>query len=658
MPTVLRRINRIFRRNSRDSPNNNNSNSNSNNASNSNINMHNYKNNNVNCSESDSEIFSEMNGIKLSSTGYERQTDGSVKLSVRLDKDQVECCVCLSSMTDKIYRCRGNRNQSNSNSNNNNNKLNKKPICHNICASCHWNMSRMKASNGHTKQMQCPICKIKGSFIRNYALERQLTELSNVCMHNKCGCQEKFFPWDLEQKDLHEKHLCVYQPIDCPFCHQSIIGGRINFIEHLVKSINKQNENENENEDSDINNNVEVMDEDIILEDENEEISDSSESEEIVEEIVKNNDFVPGCSIPFYKGEEEIISTLQPEKRNIIHRNRNEFIVNYNLGIVICFIAPSIDCYCWTVYCISINPRHKMSGNTRIYIQYSNYDKMLKFIEKEKSLGIISTLCLNRPSVNTLILSLNRLHPTSLRKLFNSYPINNPFIENMNSNNNNQNKILNNNNQNICEMKDDENSNNNEMELDITEAELDDLDEYKPKQFVCESPCSPIECGFIYGGFEKMKESIINNLYVRIFTLEESFKVGSIIDARDFTGKWYQVEIISVQDFNGKIYDNLDNDNDDYLEIRKAKVHYLGYSQNYDEWLNIDTDSHRIAHRGTFTIGPDLRAVRRNTTHNRLANNRNRRDNNNQNNSRSSQNNNPNNQNDGLIDIIQEDAAN
>eukprot|EP01084_Bolivina_argentea_P166124 288495_1 len=585
MPTVLRRINRIFRRNSRDSPNNNNSNSNSNNASNSNINMHNYKNNNVNCSESDSEIFSEMNGIKLSSTGYERQTDGSVKLSVRLDKDQVECCVCLSSMTDKIYRCRGNRNQSNSNSNNNNNKLNKKPICHNICASCHWNMSRMKASNGHTKQMQCPICKIKGSFIRNYALERQLTELSNVCMHNKCGCQEKFFPWDLEQKDLHEKHLCVYQPIDCPFCHQSIIGGRINFIEHLVKSINKQNENENENEDSDINNNVEVMDEDIILEDENEEISDSSESEEIVEEIVKNNDFVPGCSIPFYKGEEEIISTLQPEKRNIIHRNRNEFIVNYNLGIVICFIAPSIDCYCWTVYCISINPRHKMSGNTRIYIQYSNYDKMLKFIEKEKSLGIISTLCLNRPSVNTLILSLNRLHPTSLRKLFNSYQNNNKEMELDNNNN-----------------------------KELSESELDDLEEYKPQEFLSNSPCSKIEYGFIYGGYHQMKESIIHNLSIRIFTLEESFKVGSIIDARDFTGKWYQVEIISVQDFNGKIYDNLDNDNDDYLEIRKAKVHYLGYSQNYDEWLNIDTDSHRIAHRGTFTIGPDLRSVRRNTT--------------------------------------------
>eukprot|EP01084_Bolivina_argentea_P022543 41896_1 len=107
MPTVLRRINRIFRRNTQ-----NNQNSNNNNNQNNHMRHHGRKyNNNFNCSESDSEMFSEMNVIKLESTGYERQNDGSVTLSVQLDKDQVECCVCLSSMTDKIYRCRGNRNQ-------------------------------------------------------------------------------------------------------------------------------------------------------------------------------------------------------------------------------------------------------------------------------------------------------------------------------------------------------------------------------------------------------------------------------------------------------------------------------------------------------------------------------------------------------------------
>eukprot|EP01084_Bolivina_argentea_P022542 41895_1 len=104
MPGVLRRINRIFRRNSNDAHNDNN-----NNNPNGAIPIH-RRNNHMNAMESDSErLNNEMNIIKFSKTGYKRQSDGSVTLSVQLDKDQVECCVCLSSMTNNIYRCRGNR---------------------------------------------------------------------------------------------------------------------------------------------------------------------------------------------------------------------------------------------------------------------------------------------------------------------------------------------------------------------------------------------------------------------------------------------------------------------------------------------------------------------------------------------------------------------
>lgn len=146
------------------------------------------------------------------------------------------------------------------------------------------------------------------------------------------------------------------------------------------------------------------------------------------------------------------------------------------------------------------------------------------------------------------------------------------------------------------------------------EATGSDLDEYEPAEFFGQSPCSQIQCGFIYGGSWQFGGKEVGNLCVRVFTLEESFKVGAVIDARDFTGKWYQAEVIAVQDEEGAEHQNLDCDADDYLDIRRAKIHYLGYSQNYDEWLNVDTDSHRIAQRGTFTIGPDLRAIRRNTT--------------------------------------------
>ena len=340
---------------------------------------------------------------------------------------------------------------------------------------------------------------------------------------------------------------------------------------------------------------------------------------------------VPPCALSFY--ECKSLLDLTQSERNIVSRHRNEYIVNYNLGIIMVFIAPTPDCECWKVYAISISPRHGASGNSRCYIQYFNDDTMNAFVQKEQSMGLV-TQCLARPTTSTLILNLNRLHPTSLRKIFDSYPSDNPFIITQLQQERQSSdepiiqkqllpsKIM----QQMDEMKDDDldqdmhdsnsNTNNNEKELTEQEMEeLDELEEYRPIEFLGLSPCTDIECGFIYCGNAKYAQhSVINNLAVRLFTLEESLKVGAVIDARDFTGKWYQAEVIAVQDEEGNEYTNLDCDNDDYLEIRRAKIHYLGYSQNYDEWLFVDTDSHRIAQRGTFTVGPDLRAIRRNTT--------------------------------------------
>jgi len=340
----------------------------------------------------------------------------------------------------------------------------------------------------------------------------------------------------------------------------------------------------------------------IINDSENEEMEfedDESEQKECnsndTNQSIKNDEhFVPPCLLPFYESED--IVDLSRNERNVVNRNRNEFVVHFNLGIIVCFVAPTADCECWKVYCLSVSPSHSIGGNSKVYIQYTNHSESSAFMQKEHSLGIITnTTCLNRPITNTLILSLGKLHPTSLRKHFQSYPKINPFLSQIQSSKNE-------------EMK-------SEMEIDtMTESELLDLSEYKPKQFLGKSPCTALQCGFIYGR-SGQTHSEINDLCVRIFTLAESFKVGAIIDARDFMGKWYEAEIIAVQDWNGNMFHTLDNDNNDFLEIRKAKIHYLGYSVNYDEWLLIDTDSHRIAHRGTYTIGPDLRAIRKNTTH-------------------------------------------
>eukprot|EP01083_Nonionella_stella_P284312 967830_1 len=213
-------------------------NSQSNNRSNSNNSNNNNNNNNDN-----SAPMTKYNYLKLRSTeNIKRLDDGSVTLSVTLDKDHVECCVCLSSMTDTIYRCQGNVKP-------NDLKVMKPTVCHNICGECAWRMRRMKAENGHTKSMQCPICKVQGTFVRNIALERQLRELSQECVNSAHGCKERFFPWD-DRRGLHEKHLCIYGAVDCPFCYQTIAGGRHNFVRHLSASIQPATKEEDDDMDT------------------------------------------------------------------------------------------------------------------------------------------------------------------------------------------------------------------------------------------------------------------------------------------------------------------------------------------------------------------------------------------------------------------------
>ena len=777
MPAVLRRINRIFRRNSREIDNNNSNGPNNNMPINGRNRsqpdslrrhqLHNHPHHrhggHVNPALSHSaELLYAPAPIQLRSTGYQRQSDGSVTLSVTLDKDQVECCVCLSSMTGKIYRCRGNGPSSDNT---------KKTVCHNICSSCQWQMRRMKSGNGHSKEMQCPICKVKGSFVRNRALERQLMELSQQCVNGKHGCSQRFFPWDDRQK-VHEKHLCAHQPVDCPFCYQSIPGGRVNFVEHLTKSVNPQNlQNAANSANAQNHQNVQrersrsrsrsvgaAQDlngqnlnqqnmrmrsgngspqylespemEQIVEDDEDhsmmsqgdgpsDPVAPSSEQEQsddissdqdvdaqIVdiesgpEELMEDEeeekepinghqngmesmsngaaskmDIVPPCLMQWHRSKEAL--DLTQTERNVISKQRNEFIVNYNLGVVTCFVAPTEDCPCWKVFAFSVSPRHGLGGNSRVYMQYLDDDVMNKFVAKEQSMGLV-TQCLSRPVTTTLMVTLGRLHPTSMRKRFGSYPERNPFVRTESSKMEEEENMAAAKRKRMfsprlgpqCEMKDDgdeeeeddplvlSNHNHNgvgvgnghsrnSMDQDTVEMDTDDkedddnehggggrsgsrsrsqcrsdgdidsdsdLDEYEPTEFFGQSPCSPLQCGFIYAGNGQFGQKVIENLCVRVFTLEESFKVGAVIDARDFTGKWYQAEVIAVQDWEGTEHTNLDCDADDYLDIRRAKIHYLGYSQNYDEWLNVDTDSHRIAQRGTFTIGPDLRAIRRNTT--------------------------------------------
>jgi len=154
--------------------------------------------------------------LRLRSNDYQLGADGSVTLQVTLDKDQVECCVCYSAMTDKIFRCSGSG-----------------TVAHNVCIDCEWEIRRTKSENGHTKIPQCPVCKSPGYFSRNKVLELHLREFSFSCTRAKKGCNKRFFPWDPDAFAKHNE-TCLFAPICCPFCKTQVPNGRRGLFTHLA----------------------------------------------------------------------------------------------------------------------------------------------------------------------------------------------------------------------------------------------------------------------------------------------------------------------------------------------------------------------------------------------------------------------------------------
>jgi len=559
-------------------------------------------------------------------------------------------------------------------------------------------MRRMREQHGRIKKMQCPICKVQGPFQRNRSLEKQLLKLSEPCRHAKCGCPKRFFPWD-DHRELHENYLCIHQPADCPFCHQSIPGGRANLIEHIVKSmgttpsltstttssqcthsspdpqeevememmelmeemeeherdsalpemngmngINEfrfteissepipplqldqfMNHQRTQNESSVspmLGENEANIDTDIIIDEEkeNEEAHSSSGSEPSpgMQAKMGVNDSIPRCSLLWAEGG---IDQNSPEDRYILNRDQNQFIPDFEQGIVFCFLHPTEECLCWRVYALSMSPRHGSCGNSKVYIQYCSHDEREQFMKRQDTAGL-QTPYLTPPPETTLILEMGRLHPSALRQRFNSYPPQHVMSEITKKPGIKSRETMSLNN---SEMKENEEdridlipSMKMEMDTDSNDQSQDgmslELEEYAPSPFVGQSPCTQIQFGLIFGGNPKYgPQETISSLNVRIFSVEQALQVGAVIDARDHNGNWCLAEIKMARDEEGNEFVTLhgDDEHTDYLEIRQAKIHWLGYPSIYDEWIDVDTDSHRIAQRGTFTVGPDLRAMRK-----------------------------------------------
>jgi len=101
------------------------------------------------------------------------------------------------------------------------------------------------------------------------------------------------------------------------------------------------------------------------------------------------------------------------------------------------------------------------------------------------------------------------------------------------------------------------------------------------------------------------------SLMIKYFTLEEVLSIGCTLDCRDFHGKWYEAEILNMvkESCHSGTARNFETSHTRIL------VHYLGYSSNYDEWFDLGTDMARIAMSGTYTVGPNLRTIRRSQMH-------------------------------------------
>jgi len=146
---------------------------------------------------------------------YQIGVDGSLSITMKLDKDNVYCCICYSAMTDSVFRCRTNG-----------------KVVHNVCGSCEWQMRRTKKSNGHIKRPSCPICKVPGEMLRNNHLERQLFDISKPCGHHQRGCNFRYFPWDKKNLKLHAEE-CIFGKVSCPVCKQNIPEGVLGYISHI-----------------------------------------------------------------------------------------------------------------------------------------------------------------------------------------------------------------------------------------------------------------------------------------------------------------------------------------------------------------------------------------------------------------------------------------
>lgn len=287
--------------------------------------------------------------IKIKTEEYKKGANGSITLSVELDKDQIECPICYQAMTGAVFRCRAPGN-----------------VSHNICGNCEWQIRRTKTGNGHTKAPHCPLCKVEGAFIRNRSLERHLRSISKECEHCHYGCQYRSFPWDKDSRTDHMEE-CTYSQVECPVCNEVFAGGRQALVAHLLG--NRDDDAEKETEEDD-------------------------EAREQGRTL---------CRAGWKR-----LKLMDDHNHHLVFTlgQENAYYVNRDGGYVVMFeFMPEQKC--WKSWSYSMVSESGERGNNVVYVQYQDSEEYMTYHDSEQNLGPLSQFS-NAPTLHTVQVKTHR----------------------------------------------------------------------------------------------------------------------------------------------------------------------------------------------------------------------------------------------------------
>ncbi|XP_037409355.1 putative E3 ubiquitin-protein ligase SINA-like 6 [Triticum dicoccoides] len=129
----------------------------------------------------------------------EREGESSTKkLKVTMGVETLDCPICYEPLRPPLFQC---------------------SVGHCICSSCRGKLDK-----------KCPVCSIKTSFKRCFAMEHVVQEAKVACSNEKYGCAEGVIYY---QKEEHKK-ACLNAPCSCVESGCGFAGPTKVLLDHFI----------------------------------------------------------------------------------------------------------------------------------------------------------------------------------------------------------------------------------------------------------------------------------------------------------------------------------------------------------------------------------------------------------------------------------------